>query len=133
MAIAKIEDINGEECEITLADGRKVRMLFTGDSVELYDGSERCGEFEFHVWEEPGSDGQDVECAKLKRAFNERFANQGVGTEAVRYFLFQAGIDSTCLEFPDDDGIRRDDGGHLTGDGPGFVKALRRKIDAGEL
>lgn len=45
------------------------------------------------------------------------YSRQGIGREMI----FQAPLPVT---FHRDDGIRRDDGGHLTGDGPAFAKKM---------
>lgn len=59
-----------------------------------------------------------------------RFKRQGLGTEAVRFFICCTGYE---IELPENDGIRKSDGNHLTSDGVAFVDSLRRKMDEGSL
>ncbi len=51
-----------------------------------------------------------------------RYLRQGIGRECVRFFKEFFG----CIIIAEHhDGIKRDDGSHLTGDAPAFVEKLR--------
>lgn len=132
----EIPEVEDEQIYLTLSDGTVLLLSYddTMTRVRIFHDGEKCGEIGFELRsEETSGPGQDVQVARLVHLFNEQFAGHGVGTEAVKWFLFQAGLDAGALEFADDDGIRRDDGSHLTGNGPAFAASLKRKAASGAL
>jgi hypothetical protein len=83
------------------------------------------GRFEFSFIEGAGH-GDDY--LKLTHAFLEgcdgRFKRVGIGESILRTARHLWGYPIVAEE---DDGIRKSDGSHLTGDAPGFVRAMKRK------
>ena len=123
-----------ERLQLTLTDGRVVVLEYQdwGTRVMIHGDGTDPGEIGFEIREEDYGP-EEVRVARMVRCFNESFSGHGVGTEAVKWFLFQEVLEPSDLEFPEHDGIRRENGEHLTGDGPGFVESLKRKRAAGQL
>lgn len=134
MPIKSRRIVDDETLVVELDDGREATLVYQSTcSNVLIKGNKQCGEIGFEVRYDDFGHGQEREVARIIRAFNEEFRREGVGTEAVKWFLFQHGIDPEDLEFPEHDGIRRNNGEHLTGDAPAFYESLRRKIRDGLL
>ncbi|MUV15158.1 hypothetical protein [Noviluteimonas gilva] len=133
MAIVAIDDSDDEKLVLTLSNGDEIELVFEGDCVYAYAGGNEVGEFHFNCYDQPYQHSSET-FARLTHAFlegnNGRYMRQGVGTEAIRFFLRSTGY---ILELPEDDGIKKDDGSHLVQDGPAFVNSLRRKQGAGLL
>ena len=55
---------------------------------------------------------------------NGRYLHKGIGREALK---FQKEYSDCKIITEDDDGIKRDDGSHLTGDAPVFVNKMRKE------
>jgi hypothetical protein len=55
---------------------------------------------------------------------SRRYVKKGLGEALIRRIKENHGL-NPC--FREDDGIRRDDGSHLTQDAPGFARAMIRK------
>ncbi len=55
---------------------------------------------------------------------NSEYTHQGIGRQALILFKENYGLPITAAS---NDGIRRDDGSHLTGDAPGFVGKMREE------
>jgi hypothetical protein len=135
MPIKSRKILDNEEClELTLTDGRVVVLEYQdwGTRIMIRGDETEPGEIGFKIREEECGP-EEVRVARLIRCFNESFGGHGVGTEAVKWFLFQEVLEPSDLEFPEHDGIRRDNGEHLTGDAPGFVASLKRKQAEGGL
>ncbi len=49
---------------------------------------------------------------------------EGIGTEIIKYVKE---ITDSYVTFSEDDGNKKEDGSHLTGNGPAFVNSLRKK------
>lgn len=134
MAIVDIDDSAYERLLLTLTNGEQVELVLEDECVLVYFEGVKIGEFHFNCYEQPVSPHMDETIARLTHAFlegeNGRFKGQGIGTEAVRFFVQ---CTDYRLELPENDGIRKDDGSHLVGDGPGFVESLRKKLRAGLL
>jgi hypothetical protein len=85
------------------------------------DAKNKIGEFEFQV-------GEDDDHLMLMRAYmtliSPSYKRQGIGRVAFKFF-------NELCPYPiytrPHDGIRRDDGSHLTGDAPAFVAAMIRE------
>jgi hypothetical protein len=115
-----------DECrQIELATGEILQLRFDADCVSIYYANEEIGRLTFMLHDEPVSPGEDQTVARLTHAFLEgaggRYKRQGVGTEAVRFFLECTGY---ILELPKNDGVQKEDGSHLVGDRPAFVASL---------
>lgn len=134
MAIIEIDDSEDEKLRLTLSGGDEVDLFFEGDSVTVHANGSKVGEISFRCYEQPVSPYEDQTIARLTHAFIEgeagRYKGHGIGTEAIRFFLQCTGY---TLELPENDGIRKADGSHLVGDGPGFVESLRKKVLSNRL
>lgn len=133
MPIVDFDESDDEKLVLTLTDGEIVELELADDCVYVFSVGERIGEFHFNCYSLPSGPGEET-VARLTHALlegrNGRFQRQGIGTEAVRFFLQSTGF---ILELPENDGAKKDDGSHLVGDGPAFVESLRKKLNAGEL
>lgn len=134
MGIREVKIINDETRHLSLDSGETVVLRLENDSVEVYIGNDEIGRLDFRVYEVPRGSGWEEEVYHLTHAFIEggggKYKYQGIGTEAIRLLMESTGAEIT---FSDNDGQIKDDGSHLTGDGPGFVESIRRKIKNGEL
>jgi hypothetical protein len=122
MLEARMDD---EMEEVVLANGERVWLEWT-DNDEMVAWTDeqprrRIGAFSFAAKEGPGGEPY----FKLTHAHLEgpdgpdqgRYAHRGVGREILKSM-------SQPVVVGRDDGQRRDDGSHLTGDGPGFVAKM---------
>lgn len=104
---------NGETVRIVIADNGYVAHVFSADNLDI-------GKLEFVEY--------DDNVLHLVWAHLEgdegRFVRQGIGRECLRLMSETYGMPIVVNR---DDGIRRDDGSHLTGDAPAFVEAMRRE------
>jgi len=134
MAIREIKSIDDETRHIALNSGEIVILRFEIGSVGVYVDDYEVGRIDFRTYEVPIGQGHGETFYHLTHAFIEggegKYKHQGIGTEAVRLFRECTGSEIT---FSDNDGHRKEDGSHLTGDGPTFVESLKRKIARGEL
>lgn len=55
---------------------------------------------------------------------NGRYLHKGIGREALKFLKEYSGCQ---IITEDDNGIKRDDGSHLTGDAPVFVNKMRKE------
>ncbi|MDP9892606.1 hypothetical protein J2W32_000949 [Variovorax boronicumulans] len=137
MPITKREILDDEDMRITLSTGKVLILRYQDTMTRVLVVDEETGEqrgnFDFRVREEELGNRETAEVARLVHAFNEQYTRQGIGTEAVKWFLFQHCISPSALELPEHDGHRREDGSHLTGLGPAFIASLERKRAAGLL
>jgi len=67
---------------------------------------------------------------KLTHAFLEGrggyYQGHGICTEAFKLFYEMYG--DSRFEFPENDGLKHDDGSHMTSEGLAFVESLKRKF-----
>ena len=75
-----------------------------------------------------GASARDDDYLKITWAYldqqNGAYLNQGIGTECVRRMRDETGL-SICTA--ENDGHKKEDGSHLTGDAPAFVDGLRKQ------
>ena len=133
MAITSINEIDDETRQLVLDSGEIVELRFDEDSVAIFAQDEEVGRLSFRPYDVPVNQYEET-CFHLTHAFIEggggKFKHQGIGTEAFRLFRECTGAEVT---FSENDGIKRDDGSHLTGDAPGFVASLKAKMARGEI
>lgn len=131
MSIA-IEDVDDETRALTLPSGERIelRLEFDGVRVVTSHGVE-VGRFIFDSYSDP----MDRTIWRLTNMFLDgeggRFQHQGIGTLAVKYFLWSVSADA--FEITENDGLRREDGSHLTGTGVAFMAHLGRLKENGKL
>lgn len=135
MAVVQTFDLDETTRRLVLSSGMTLTLELSLEKVRVLDGDgQEVGYLSFTCKDVPFGCGDVMQVYRLTHAFieggNGRYKHQGVGTEAVRFFQEYIG---QGVELPKDDGVRKDDGSHLTGDGPGFVGSLRRKRARGEL
>ncbi|MBX9866082.1 MAG: hypothetical protein K2Y14_04150 [Burkholderiales bacterium] len=128
----KLVKIEGDVFVYDLKDGRRIQLAFDLDNgcevTELLSDNEEVNagsiSWEHNDEEYDGYERiQDERCHITHLNLFSGYIRQGIGTEIIRKLKEDYG----CLvTFSDDDGIRRDDGSHLTGDGPAFVNSLKR-------
>lgn len=53
---------------------------------------------------------------------DDSYKHEGIGREALTFFREIHGLPITASK---EDGLKKDDGSHLTGDAPGFVQKMR--------
>ncbi|MBZ9659476.1 hypothetical protein LB523_10505 [Mesorhizobium sp. ESP-6-4] len=108
----------------TTKQGKQVLIVFDdmGERVAIYakvNGSDQqVGTFEFD--HSPEGDGLLMTLADI----NPDYKRQGVGQKVLEEVTRQTGQEIWARDF---DGIKRDDGSHLTGDAPPFVQAMKEK------
>lgn len=93
---------------------------FDDFSVTVFDeGGIKLGQMNFS---------DDDGCLKLTWAYLDQsdpvWCRQGIGQEILRQVKEVSGCPIVAS---DNDGIRHDDGSHLTGDAPGFVARMREE------
>lgn len=112
----------------TTKDARVVELDWSDDEMKVWTtGEERelIGSFSFTHVEGPSGRGDDdywhLTHMHLEGPASDphSYERQGIGREIIA----QVGADIPIV-FTPDDGIRRDDGSHLTGDGPAFARRM---------
>lgn len=111
----KFQDAKGRQIEIQLADDYS-------EVVGLHNGS-RIGAISFrHDWgDEPGIP-EHLYITHLD--ISAPYCYAGIGSQMLEFVKSQTGLPIVAA---DNDGIERGDGSYLTGDGPRFVAAMRRR------
>ena len=111
----KFQDAKGRQIEIQLADDYS-------EVVGWHNGS-RIGAISFcHDWgDEPGVP-EHLYITHLD--LSATYCHAGIGSQMLEFVRDETGLPILAA---DNDGIQRGDGSHLTGDGPGFVAAMRRR------
>jgi hypothetical protein len=112
----------------TINDGRQVKIKVDDmdykATVLTSPGDKIIGSLEFR---EIGSPEENF--LKITNAFLDRkdgsYLRQGIGR---RCLTIVAEISGLKIIASDDDGIRKDDGSHLTGDAPGFIAKMRQRM-----
>jgi hypothetical protein len=129
-------EIDDETLELVLTTGDRVKLHLGYDRVRVLDSNgDEVGCIEFGS-SEYGDDEDDAETVwRVTHMFIEggggKYKRQGIGTRAVKFFLWANAGDG--FEITENDGLRRDDGSHLTGDGVPFMAHLGRLHKAGKL
>lgn len=112
----------------TTKDARIVELDWSDDEMKVWTSGETrelIGTFSFAYVEGPSGRGTDdywhLTHLHLEGPASDPHSSrgQGIGREIIR----QVGV-HTSIVFTLDDGNRRDDGSHLTGDGPGFARRM---------
>lgn len=106
-----------------LRDGREIeiRIEDTLERIDIVDArGGAIGEFEFEVIDEGRHQGYLLVRAYMDYAGGS-YKRMGIGREALRFFTESADMQVLARQ---NDGIRRDDGSHLTEDAPAFVAAM---------
>lgn len=133
MAITSIQEVDDETRQLVLDSGEIVELRFEDDSVAVFAQGEEVGRLSFRAYEVPVNHHEET-YYHLTYAFIEggggKYKHQGIGTEAFRLFRECTGAEIT---FSENDGLRKDDGSHLTGDAPGFVASLKAKMARGDI
>lgn len=100
----EIDDI-GEEILVTDAQGKEI------------------GSIELSLIESDYSDHYRIVSMFLDKNGGS-YLRQGIGRECLKQHVE---IFNTSIIASDDDGIRKNDGSHLTGDAPGFISQMRKE------
>jgi hypothetical protein len=110
-------------------DSRVVKLEWTDDYVMLVwttdNPPKNIGSFEFKYIEGPSSSGDD-DYYHLQSMFLEgpdcsrKYLQQGIGRAIIK----EVGSYGLPIVFTQHDGIKRDDGSHLIGDGPPFATTM---------
>ncbi len=119
-----------EEFIHTLADQRQVRIVLDEDGNEIrvftYPAGERIGNFTFRCIEQASPLEQDEH--RLINAYLEglggAYLRCGIGRKCLQLAMEELGWMVTVAE---NDGRRREDGGHQTGDAPSFIRQMREE------
>ena len=107
-------------------NGKNVTLLYDDDdtSAQAFDANgKKIGEFHFSEKDE----GYGHSYLKLTWAHLEDipgYVHQGIGRELIKLAKEASGL---AIVAEVHDGIRRDDGSHLTGDAPAFIYKMRRE------
>lgn len=110
----------------TTKNAGNVRLEWDGYEMTVWtldNQPEKIGQFTFHIYED--FDGQ--ECALVTGMHLEgpnssrSYTKQGIGREILKYVVKHAGL---WPVFTVNDGIRRDNGSHLTEMGTGFAARM---------
>ena len=92
--------------------------------TDAEDDSKLVGDMEFRLIEGHGHGFPDE--LRLTRAYLDKsgsaYKRQGIGRRCLQLVREASELEITAAE---DDGQRKDDGSHLTGDAPGFVARMR--------
>lgn len=83
------------------------------------DTEEDIGQIELIMREDEGD--YYITWMYLDKSGN-KFTQRGIGRQALLFFKDHYDV---LISAAENDGMERDDGSHLTGDGPGFVEKLR--------
>lgn len=103
--VSIVIDEFGEEILVTDAQGKEI------GSIELSSIDDGDSDYFRIVWMFLDKNGSS-------------YVRQGIGRECLKQ---HKAIFNTPIVAADDDGIRKNDGSHLTGDAPGFISQMRRE------
>jgi len=125
MALTLTKD-NGNERTYRLDDGRKVIVtiddFFSRIDVKTPDGIE-IGEFEFMLSSDDFTQWYYITRMYLDLS-GDSYKRKGIGRKCLQFFKELTGCPIFASE---NDGIRKDDGSHLTEDAPSFVAKMREE------
>lgn len=114
-----------------LPSGEQVQLSLNESGVNIYElrSNDKIGELSFRMWEEDYGP-STVQVYKLTHAFLEGkdgyYQGKGIGTAAFEFFYEIYG--DSRFQFPENDGLKHDDGSHMTSSGFAFVESLKRKF-----
>lgn len=116
--------MNENTSSFTIPDGRKVTIQIddAGEEIKVMDeeGNE-IGSIRLSYIDCEDDDYYKITWMYLDKQGN-KFLRQGIGREVLK--LHNEFFGSPIVA-SDDDGIVKSDGSHLTGDAPGFIRAMR--------
>jgi hypothetical protein len=122
---------NDAERTYRLDDGRIVKIKVDELSGEIFvtdQAGNRIGRVELEELEIEEGKPLSAPVYRLKWMYNDlkdqSYVHKGIGREALKFFKELTGATITASE---NDGMRKDDGSHLTGDAPAFVAQMRRE------
>jgi hypothetical protein len=134
MFMTLVEKIEGERRRLILTSGEIVELRLEDDSVAAYAQDNEIRRLCFRAYRMAVSKHHDETYYHLTSAFIEggggKYKYRGIGTEAFRFFREYT---SAKVTFSENDGLRKDDGSHLTGDGVRFVTKLKGMMERGEI
>lgn len=134
MAINSVKHIDDETRQLVLSLGEIVELRFEEDSVAVYVENDEVGRLSFRAYEDLVNNYEETHY-HLMNAHIEggggKYKHQGIGIEAFK--LFRECTGHAKVTFSENDGIRREDGSHLTGDGPRFVSKLKNMMARDEI
>lgn len=111
----------------TIKDGRRVKIKIDDvgykATVLTSPGDEKIGSLDFREIESPEENTLKITNAFLN-GLDGSYLRQGIGR---RCLVLVAEISGLQIIASDDDGIRKDDGSHLTGDAPNFIAKMRQE------
>lgn len=110
------------EKTLVLKNGIEITMHLTEEWDRIFfsqNGNELDGEFLFDDIEE------NQQSFLLKRLYSpNNFKRLGLGEEVLKFFKSET--NNAIIWTRENDGIVRDDGSHLTENGPTFIKKMQR-------
>lgn len=114
------EDENIREYRLTSGEKIKIEIDEWSYEVKVTNSNDKeIGRIEFKY--DDYEDAHKIIWMYLDK-LGDNYKRQGIGKECVKFYkeFFD------CRVYAEqNDGIRKDDGSHLTGDAPGFVQSLR--------
>ena len=113
-----------EETTIQTKDGRAIRLEDTGSEIVAYDGRTKIGELTYIFREGDPDDRIPDSCALHSVEVDPAYREQGIATECLRFLLEITGL--SCATAPHFTDTQKVNGNYLTGDGAGFVAAMRK-------
>ncbi len=130
MGSIELVNENGLTCAYRLDDGRIINVEIEESYEEIYifnNLHEKIGRVELSEVP-PVDDYTDPPMYYLTWMYmdieDETYKHKGIGREVLKFFKRQTGASITAAE---DDGLRKSDGSHLTGDAPSFVEKMRQE------
>lgn len=105
-------------------DHRRVRILLEdfGDEIRIHDQNDRLiGLIQLKLFDEEHGSWYYITWMYLD-IVDQSFLRQGIGRAAL---IFHLDIFKTPIFAAENDGMKREDGSHLTGDAPSFVNRMR--------
>ena len=113
-----------DKTEFSAKDGKvyEIQIDDFGEEIIVYHGEERMGSITLHRFDSDPPE-QD-EWFHIMNLSLDKCQRLGIGEAALRFHIEMHGSIITATA---NDGIKRDDGSHLTGAGPAFVAAMQKK------
>ena len=126
MKLQLIEDGEWKRC-YKLSDGRKITIQLdeSFEWIKVWDGQGReIGRIEFdHIEYDPPLDDEYRITWMYMDIVDASYKRNGIGRACLQFFNEYCGKPT----FSPNDGIRRDDGSHLTQDAPVFIRQMKRE------
>lgn len=111
--------------QFTAKDGHiyEIQVDDFGEEIKVFRGDDLVGSITLRC-DEADPPEQSDESFHIMNLSLEKCQGLGIGEAALRFHIAMHGGTITAAA---DDGMQPDDGSHLTGAGPGFVAAMRKK------